>query len=68
MDLRRYFDLSGQLQKDLARAVGVSDAQISRLVSGKCRPSAELAEKIEKATGGKVKFRTLMLGAHERAA
>lgn len=66
MDLAAYLSKTGQSQRDLAELVGTTDAHMSRLVNRRARPSAELAEKIEKATGGKVTFKALMLA--ERAA
>lgn len=51
----------------LAREVGVSQGQISRVASGKSRPSPELAQRIEAATNGKV-VASELLGLSETAS
>lgn len=45
---------------EIARRVGASDAQVSRVAQGKSRPSPELARKIEAATGGEVTAASLL--------
>jgi transcriptional regulator with XRE-family HTH domain len=44
----------------LAREAGVSHAQLSRVASGKSRPSPELARRIELITAGEVKAAALL--------
>lgn len=39
----------------LARDLGITPVHMSRVINGSCRPSFELAYKMEKLTGGKVK-------------
>lgn len=41
-------------QTDFARSVGVSQATVSKLVSGAMQPSLDLAVRIERTTGGSV--------------
>ncbi len=45
---------------EIARRVGASHAQVSRVAQGKSRPSPELARKIEAATGGAVTAAALL--------
>ena len=65
-DIAAYLAETGESQRAFAQRIGTTDANMSRIATGKARPSAELAEKIEAATGGKITFKSLMLG--ERAA
>ena len=53
MTLREWLEQTGVTQRELARRVGVSRGAICRLLSGQHR-SSKLAEKVSKATGGKV--------------
>ena len=46
--------------KDFAESIGYSRSQISNIINGASNPSKRLAETIEKATNGKVKFKELM--------
>lgn len=39
----------------LARDLGITPVHMSRVINGSCRPSFELAYKLEKLTEGKVK-------------
>ena len=66
--LGRYLDNHSTRLHVFAGLVGTSVPQISRIARGRSRPSAELAEKIESATAGKVSFRSLMLASREAAA
>lgn len=50
-DLATYIRESGDTQVNLAARVGVSQAQISRLIDGENIPRAELLEKIVRYTG-----------------
>lgn len=45
-DLATYLARSGESQTDLARAVGASQAQISRLAAGLALPRADLADRL----------------------
>lgn len=46
--------LAGKRNAEFARRLGISDAFLSQLLSGKRRPSLDLAFKIERATAGLV--------------
>jgi len=48
--------LKGRTARDLARAVGVSDAHMSRLRHGEQTPSLSLARRIKQATDGVVDY------------
>ena len=48
--------LRGRKARDLARAVGVSEAHMSRLRHGEQTPSLSLARRIKQATGGVVDY------------
>ena len=48
--------LKGRTARDLARAVGVSEAHISRLRYGEQTPSLSLARRIKQATDGVVDY------------
>ena len=48
--------LKGRTARDLARAVGVSDAHMSRLRHGEQTPSLSLARRIKQATDGAVDY------------
>jgi len=53
--LAQYLHANHLTQTRLAGRLGVSQATISRLLSGKSQPSAELARRIEDETGGAVR-------------
>ena len=68
MNLAEYLDSRGRgAQRELARAIGTTEAHMSRLANGRAKPSAELAAKIEAATDNQVTFKSLMLGAELRS-
>jgi len=48
--------LKGRKARDLARAVGVSEAHMSRLRHGEQTPSLSLARRIKQATAGAVDY------------
>ena len=48
--------LKGRTARDLARAVGVSDAHMSRLRHGEQTPSLSLARRIKQSTDGVVDY------------
>lgn len=54
MDLKKYFDVSGILQKEFAKKAGISTRQLSRIVNFHAVPSAVIAYKIITASNGKV--------------
>lgn len=56
--LRKYFDDNKDTtQKSIADKVGVSAMSLNHLLSGRTKPSLELAWKLEKATKRKVKMK-----------
>ena len=55
MEKLNYY-LEGRTARELARAVGVSEAHISRLRHGKQTPSLSLARRIKQATDGAVDY------------
>ena len=56
LTLRDYIQANRVRQKDLAERLGVTQATVSRLVTGAARPSVELAAAIKRETGGAVGF------------
>lgn len=56
MTLRDYLSGTRTRQSDFARLVGVTQATVSRLVSGAVVPTLELAARIKQATNGEVGF------------
>jgi plasmid maintenance system antidote protein VapI len=58
LTLAQWLKSNGVRQADFAETVGRTQATISRLVGGEAQPSAELAARIEQATGGQVPFWT----------
>ena len=42
---------NGKTSAELSAEIGVSQGQLSRIISGECRPTVDLALKIQKATG-----------------
>ena len=58
MDLKIYLDQRGS-NRDLARAVGVSDVIVSQWKTGTRQVSAERCPAIERATGGQVRCEDL---------
>jgi len=55
MNLKSYLAERRIKQRDFALTLGTTPATVSRLVSGKLRPSLEMAHQIEIATRGAVK-------------
>lgn len=55
MHLATYATQKKLSRKDLAKMLGLSSPFVSQLISGTRTPSLAVAQKIEKATGGKVK-------------
>jgi len=62
MDLHTYLKKKKLSQGDFAKKVGVTAGCISHLVRGIRRPRADLAVRIQAATGGRVRASDLMLG------
>ncbi|MEJ5360404.1 MAG: helix-turn-helix transcriptional regulator [Desulfobacterales bacterium] len=62
MDLKRYLSLAGMTQKDLAVAAKCGQPTISQIITGKRKPSPDLALRIERATGGAVRAAELVFG------
>lgn len=58
MDIRDYL-LSGNRQKDLAKAIGAHPVLVSQWASGTRRVPAERCPAIERATGGAVRCEDL---------
>jgi transcriptional regulator with XRE-family HTH domain len=52
--LRQYLKKTKLTQAALARKAGITEAQVSRLLSKKRRPSNDTAHAIAEATGGEV--------------
>jgi DNA-binding XRE family transcriptional regulator len=48
--LRVYFDQTGTKQADIAADVGISEAHMSNIISGRRKPSVDLACKISALT------------------
>jgi transcriptional regulator with XRE-family HTH domain len=63
-DLRTFMRETGATQVEIARAAGTTQAVISRLLSGKQRPSLDLALRVAHAANIPVES----LGTTERAA
>jgi transcriptional regulator with XRE-family HTH domain len=58
-DIRDYLERTGKTEKELADAIGVSQAFVNMLKRGEKMPSPKLAAKIESVTG--IPFRALLL-------
>lgn len=54
MDLREWITASGRSQDEVGRAVGISRAQMNRIVRGTSQASTEVTERIRRLTGGAV--------------
>lgn len=52
--LKQHLTSTGQSQRDFAAQIGIDPSYLSLLVSGKKRPSLEVAVRIETATSGAV--------------
>lgn len=68
MKLEDYRKKYGLLGQDLAEDLGISQATVSRLESGKQMAKMELAMEIERLTGYEVKAEDLPLSDTTRAA
>lgn len=55
MKLRRYREKMGIGFADAAEQLGISESQLSRIETGKCRPRAELIKRIAIWTEGAVR-------------
>ncbi len=55
MTLKEYLTREGMLQRAFAERVAIDPSTLSQMISGRRKPSLELAFKIEEATRGKVK-------------
>ena len=65
MDLQSYATVFDGNQRDLAEAFCISQAHLSSLLSGKKRPSLDLAVRIERVTNGKVPAASWVVSEHE---
>jgi len=54
MNLRAALIARGMTQRDLARASGVHEVTISKIINGREQPSLEICEKLAKAAGIKL--------------
>jgi transcriptional regulator with XRE-family HTH domain len=63
--ISEYLERTGKKQKDLSAQLGISQAFLNEIKSGKKRPSPELAAKIEVLTG--IPFRKLLLNKETAA-
>ena len=52
--IRAYLTETGRTQRALAAQLGISPSHLSEIVSGRKRPSLDVAFDIERATGGMV--------------
>lgn len=68
LTLRDYIQSNRVRQKDLAARLGVTQATVSRLVTGAAKPSVELAAAIKRETGGAVGFEVWVTSVHPLAA
>jgi transcriptional regulator with XRE-family HTH domain len=57
--IQEYLEQTGKTEKELADLIGVSQAFVNMMKRGEKRPSPELAQKIEAATG--IPFKKLLL-------
>lgn len=60
MTLSDYFHQSAVEQQAFAKKVGISKSLLSRIKNGTRHPTVTVAQKIERATGGKVKAAVLV--------
>lgn len=56
MKLSDYLGTKGILPSHFAKALGVKASTVHRLLTGERAPSLEMVERIERVTGGKVRF------------
>lgn len=68
MTLGEYLKQTGMRQEDLASAVHVTQATVSRLARGVMSPSVELAAAIKRATQGAVDFESWVTCNHPQPA
>lgn len=54
MDFKTWLQLKGIHQKDMAAAIGIKPSSLSMILSGKTKPSLEVASTIEKLTNGEI--------------
>lgn len=60
MTLSDYFHQNSVEQQTFAKKVGISKSLLSRIKNGTRHPNVVVAQKIEKATGGKIKAAVLL--------
>ncbi len=65
MKLSDWLNDAGTRARDFAKAVGTTEATISRLRHGNAKPSLDLAQRIAEATGGAVTANDFMEGKSE---
>lgn len=63
--IEEYLTSHNMSEAELAEKIGVTQAYVNMLKNGERRPSPELAQKIEAATG--IPFRNLLLPGEESA-
>lgn len=68
LTLRDYIQTNRVRQKDLAARLGVTQATVSRLVTGAAKPSVELAAAIKRETDGAVGFEVWVTSLSSPAA
>lgn len=54
MDFKTWLQLKGIHQKDMAAAIGIKPSSLSMILSGKTKPSLDVASTIEKLTNGEI--------------
>lgn len=65
MTITEFLSKNGMTAEQLAAAVAISAAQLSRIRNGKSRPGAQLAGRIVRATGGLVSYADLFAEEQE---
>lgn len=60
MDLKAYLNLKKIEQKEFAKKIGVHPNTLNNYLRWRTTPTAEIIERIYKATGRKVKFKDIM--------
>jgi transcriptional regulator with XRE-family HTH domain len=54
MHFKTWLQLKGIHQKDMAETIGIKPSSLSMILSGKTKPSLEVASRIEQITNGEI--------------
>lgn len=54
MHFKTWLQLKGIHQKDMAETIGIKPSSLSMILSGKTKPSLEIASRIEQLTNGEI--------------